>query len=164
MNTSKSQKHNIPLEIKAEALRDIPSAIPPDAALAFNQNQLALERTEFAKIRTDLAINNSRMSADRTHLSYLRTIVSLLGSGATLYEALPLLGVNRVFSSVLAVLLVLAAIYFIYKDATTYPKMKKQILKMEEIATTLAKDTETRVYRVDPVDIVLEETMDSLND
>lgn len=164
IRTQKKEKNDIPLEIEFGTPRDIPSTISTDAVLAFNQNQLALERTEFAKIRTDLSLTNSSMSIERTHLSYLRTIVSLLGSAATLYEALPLLGVNQIFSSVLASFLFLVAVYFIYKDATIYPKMKRKLRKMEEFANKLAKDSENQVYRIDDLQIHDEEGLESISD
>ena len=164
LHTYKKEKIDIPPEIEFGTPRDIPTTISTDTVLAFKQNQLALERTEFAKIRTDLALTNSHMSVERTHLSYLRTIVSLLGSGATLYEALPLLGVNQGFSSALAVFLLLAAVYFIYKDATTYPKLKRQLHIMQELANKLAKDSENQVYRMDHVQMTAEEGCESIDD
>ena len=63
--------------------------MPANEAMAINQNYMAAERTELSKVRSSLALNNSRLAAERTHLSYLRTIVTLLGSAATLYQALP---------------------------------------------------------------------------
>ncbi len=70
--------------INAQIASGIPIKPPKDMAtgeaVAYNQNNLAMERTEFAKIRTDLALTNSLLATDRTHLSYLRTIVSLVGS------------------------------------------------------------------------------------
>lgn len=82
-------------EIESGIPRKIPESMKKKKALAYNQNQLAVERTEFAKIRTELAFTNSRLAMDRTHLAYLRTIVSLVGSGATVYKALPLLGISQ---------------------------------------------------------------------
>ena len=134
-------------EIGSGSPRRIPDTMPADTAFALNQNNLALERTEFSKIRTDLALTNSRLSVDRTHLSYLRTVVSLLGSAATLYKALPLLGASEIFSTGLAVFLFLAAAFFCYKDATTYPKMKRHLKEMEERASKLAEETENNVYQ-----------------
>ncbi len=118
-------------------------------ALAYNQNQLAVERTEFSKIRTDLAFTNSKLAIEQTHLAYLRTIVSLIGSGATIFKALPLIGVSQYFANVLAIFLFVFAIYFIYKDVTTYPKMKREIAKMQEQANELAAQTESQVYNVE---------------
>lgn len=164
LHIRKKDKIELPLEIELGTPRDIPATISTDAVLAFNQNQLAIERTEFAKIRTDLALTNSHMAVERTHLSYLRTIVSLLGSGATLYEALPLLGVNQGFSSTLAVFLLLAAVYFIYKDATTYPKLKRKLHNMEELANKLAKDSENQVYRMEDLQMTDEEGLESMSD
>lgn len=141
-----SDRNNPLTEIGSGNPRAIPDAMSADTALALNQNSLAIERTEFSKIRTDLALTNSRLSVDRTHLSYLRTIVSLLGSAATLYKALPLLGASEIFSTGLAVFLFLAAVFFCYKDATTYPKMKKHLREMEARANRLAKEAENQVY------------------
>lgn len=137
-------------EIGSGSPRKIPDTVDAEEALAYNQNSLAVERTEFAKIRTDLALTNSRLAIDRTHLSYLRTIVTLAGSGATLHEALPLLGVSSTFSNVLSCCLFLVSVYFIYKDATTYPRLKKRLLEMEARADRLARETEDRVYLFDP--------------
>ena len=118
-------------------------------AVAYNQNQLAVERTEFSKIRTDLAFTNSKLAVEQTHLAYLRTIVSLIGSGATIFKALPLIGVSQYFAKVLAIFLFIFAIYFIYKDVTTYPKMKREIAKMQEQANDLATQTASQVYNVE---------------
>lgn len=137
-------------EIGSGNPRKIPDTVDAEEALAYNQNSLAIERTEFAKIRTDLALTNSRLAIDRTHLSYLRTIVTLAGSGATLHEALPLLGVSSTFSNVLSCCLFLVSAYFIYKDASTYPKLKKRLAEMEARADRLARETEDRVYLFDP--------------
>ena len=96
----------------------IPETMKKREAMAINQNKLALERTELSKIRTELSFHNSRLSVDQTHLAYLRTIVTLVGSAATVYKALPVLGISAVFSSALALFLLAFAIYFIYKDLT----------------------------------------------
>ena len=77
-------------EIDSGNPQKIPENMQTSEAFAFNQNNLAVERTEFAKIRTDLALTNSLLAIDRTHLAYLRTIVTLVGSAATLYKTLPL--------------------------------------------------------------------------
>lgn len=122
-------------------------------ALAFNQNQLAVERTEFSKIRTDLAFTNSKLAVEQTHLAYLRTIVSLIGSGATIFKALPLIGVSQYFANGLTVFLFLFALYFIYKDITTYPRMKRELAKMQEQAGELAAQTESMVYKVEEMDL-----------
>ena len=141
------------LNMNAQIASGIPRKRPKDMgtgeAVAYNQNNLAMERTEFAKIRTDLALTNFMLAADRTHLSYLRTIVSLLGSAATIYKALPMIGVSESFSVGLALFLLVAAVYFIYKDASTYPRLKKRLFEMEERASQLAKDTENHVYILD---------------
>ena len=86
---------------------------------------------------------------EQTHLSYLRTIVSLIGSGATIYKALPLLGISEVFSTVLSLFLFISSGYFIYKDMTTYPMMKRRIEEMHEQAQELAKESETLLYILD---------------
>lgn len=122
-------------------------------ALAYNQNQLAVERTEFSKIRTDLAFTNSRLAVEQTHLAYLRTIVSLLGSAATIFKALPLIGVSQYFANVLALFLIAFAVYFIYKDVSTYPRMKREIAQMQEHANELATQTESMVYKVADLDL-----------
>lgn len=150
-----SQKHrknpsqiNLNVEIDSDISREIPESMKTDEALAFNQNSLAMERTEFAKIRTDLALTNSMLAVNRTHLSYLRTVVSLIGSGATLYKALPLIGVGIRFTTLLSGFLFLVAFYFVYKDASTYPKMKRKLHDMEIRAEELAKKAESQVFRV----------------
>ncbi len=120
--------------------------MPTNEAMAINQNHMAAERTELSKVRTSLALNNSRLAAERTHLSYLRTIVTLLGSAATLYQALPLLGVSKVFTAGLTAFLLLAAAFFIYKDATTYPRLKKELAEIEQRISVLAEETEEKMY------------------
>lgn len=110
---------------------------------------MAIERTQLSEMRTELAFTNTKLSMDRTHLSYLRTIVSLIGSGATVYNALPLIGVSRVFTIVLTLFLFLAALYFIYMDATTYPKMKRQLKEMKKQAEKLAAEKENLVFHMD---------------
>lgn len=144
------KEKNINTEISSGCPREIPQTLPKEEALAFNQNTLAVERTEFAKIRTELALTNSRLAADRTHLSFLRTVVTLTGSGAALHETLPLLGVNETFTTILSGFFFLAAIYFTYKDMTTYPKLKRRLAAMEAHANELAKKTEDQIYRFEP--------------
>lgn len=117
-------------------------------ALAYNQNQLAVERTELSKIRTDLAFTNSKLAVDQTHLAYLRTIVSLIGSAATIFKALPLLGISQMFSGLLSVFLLAFAVYFIYKDASTYPKMKRQLEEMEKKANELTAEAENNIHQL----------------
>ena len=129
--------------------RQIPAGMKKSKALAYNQNHMAMERTELSKIRTELAFTNTKLSMDRTHLAYLRTIVSLIGSGGTVYNALPLLGVSETFTTILTIFLFLAAIYFIYMDATTYPKMKKQLQEMKKQADEFAIEQENLVYQID---------------
>lgn len=135
-------------EIDSGNPRQIPNSMKTKKALAFNQNQLAMERTEFSKFRTDLAFTNSKLAVEQTHLAYLRTIVSLIGSGATVYKALPLLGISQTFTTFLTGFLLLATIYFIYKDVTTYPKMKRRLEEMEKEASELATQAENMMFRV----------------
>lgn len=153
MSTNKHKeqhsKNSFETEIESGVPREIPESMKKKKALAYNQNQLAVERTEFAKIRTDLAFTNSKLAVDRTHLAYLRTVVSLIGSGATVYKALPLLGISQEFTSLLTAFLLIAAVYFIYKDITTYPKMRRHLEEMEKQASDLATKVENHVYRVD---------------
>ncbi|MCR5702560.1 MAG: hypothetical protein K6G76_10520 [Lachnospiraceae bacterium] len=99
--------------------------------LAFARTDLSYDRTGLSIIRTNLAFQNTKLSVEQTHLSFLRTIVSLLGSAATIYKALPALGVSIRFSTAISVFLVIAAIYFFVKDQLTYPKMKEEIQNME---------------------------------
>lgn len=117
-------------------------------ALAYNQNQLAVERTELSKIRTQLAFTNSKMSVEQTHLAYLRTIVSLIGSAATIFKALPILGISQIFTGILTTFLLIFALYFIYKDATTYPKMKRRLMDMEKKSEELAKKAELNIQLI----------------
>lgn len=131
--------------------RQVPAGMKKSKALAYNQNHMAVERTELSKIRTELAFTNTKLSMDRTHLAYLRTIVSLIGSGGTVYNALPLLGVSETFTTILTLFLFLAAIYFIYMDATTYPKMKKQLQEMKKQADEFATEKENLVYQIDDI-------------
>ena len=107
--------------------------MPTNEAMAINQNYMATERTELSKVRTSLALNNSRLAAERTHLSYLRTIVTLLG-------------VSKVFTAGLTAFLLLAAAFFIYKDATTYPRLKKELAEIEQRISFLADETEGKMY------------------
>ncbi|MCR5108496.1 MAG: hypothetical protein K6B28_10065 [Lachnospiraceae bacterium] len=99
--------------------------------LARERTELSYDRTGLSILRTNLAFQSSRMSVEQTHLSYLRTIVSLIGSSATIYKALPALGVSGVFSTILACFLMLSAIYFIIKDRKIYPKLSAEIEEME---------------------------------
>lgn len=104
------------------------------------QMELSYERTNLSVIRTDLAFNNTKLSIEQTHLSFLRTIVSLIGSAATIYKALPALGVSDRFSTVLSVFLLLAAAYFTVRDRMTYPRLKKQIEEMEREKEEIVKN------------------------
>ncbi len=104
------------------------------------QMELSYERTNLSVIRTDLAFNNTKLSIEQTHLSFLRTIVSLIGSAATIYKALPALGVSDRFSTILSVFLILAAVYFAVRDRMTYPRLKKQIEEMEREKEEIVKN------------------------
>ncbi|MBO6300662.1 MAG: DUF202 domain-containing protein [Lachnospiraceae bacterium] len=104
------------------------------------QMELSYERTNLSVIRTDLAFHNTKLSVEQTHLSFLRTIVSLIGSAATIYKALPALGVSDRFSTVLSVFLLLAAVYFTVRDRMTYPRLKKQIEEMEREKEQIVKN------------------------
>ena len=110
--------------------------------LALERTELSHERTGLAILRTDLAFHNTRLSVEQTHLSFLRTIVSLVGSSATVYKALPALGVSDLFSTVLALFLLAAAIYFLVKDLLTYPRMKREVEEMERQKASLIAATE----------------------
>lgn len=129
--------------------RHIPDSMKKKQAMAYNQNYMAQERTELSKIRTDLAFHNSRLANEQTHLAYMRTIVSLIGSGATVYKALPMLGLSKVFCTVLTLFLLGFAVYFIYKDMTTYPKMKRFLDEMQKTAIDLEEKAESQVYEID---------------
>lgn len=135
-------------EIESADPREIPSSVKKKTALAYNQNQMALERTNLSKYRTELAFINSKLAVEQTHLSYLRTIVSLIGTGATITKALPLIGISQTFSSALAIFLFACSAYFIYKDRTTYPVMKKLIAELEQSASESTKDTESKIYAI----------------
>lgn len=130
-------------------LRKMPENMEKNEAMAINQNKLAIERTELSKVRTDLSFYNSRLAVDQTHLSYLRTIVSLVGTAATVYKALPVLGISASFSTALAGFLMLFSVYFIYKDLTTYPKMKKYLNELETKTDELTIRTEQEVYEIE---------------
>ncbi len=127
---------------------DVPKSMNTKDAAALNQNNMAAERTEFAKVRTDLALTNTMLAIDRTHLSYLRTIVSLIGAAATLYKALPLLGITQKFTICLTFFLIISSVYFIYKDASTYPKMKRHLRELEERTEKLAMELESKIYKL----------------
>ena len=110
--------------------------------LAMERTLLSHERTGLSVLRTELAFNNTKLSVEQTHLSFLRTIVSLVGSAATVYKALPALGVSNLFSTVLSVFLMLAALYFFIKDRCTYPRLKKEIEEMEKRKAELIEQAE----------------------
>ena len=88
--------------------------------LAHERTELSHDRTGLSILRTNLAFQNSKLSVEQTHLSFLRTIVSLVGAAATVYKALPALGVSGAFSTILSLFLMIAAIFFIIKDRLTY--------------------------------------------
>lgn len=117
-------------------------------AMAFNQDTMARERTELSKVRTELAFKNSRLSVEQTHLAYLRTIVSLVGSAAAIYKALPAMGISTAFSVGLAGFLMLFAGYFIYKDCKTYPRMKREMDDLETRTLNLVTEAESSIYEV----------------
>lgn len=146
--TSKKISSGFGTELESGTPREIPDTVKTKKALAYNQNQLAVERTEFSKFRTDLAFTNSKLAVEQTHLAYLRTIVSLIGSGATIFKALPLLGISQSFTNILTAFLFIFAAYFIYKDITTYPKLKKHLAELEQQANDLAMQTESLVFKV----------------
>ena len=148
-SNSKTEDIQFGTEIQSGNPREMPDSMKTEKAIAYNQNKLSIERTELSKIRTELSFTNSHLSADRTHLAYLRTIVTLIGSGATIYKALPLLGVSFIFTLILTIFLFLSAIYFIYKDATTYPKIKRHLYEMEKKASELTTRTENTIYRLE---------------
>ena len=122
-------------------------------AMAINQDLLAKERTKLSITRTELAFLNSKMSLNSAHLSYLRTIVTLIGSGATIYKALPVLGVSYNFSALLSLFLFVCAGYFIYKDATVYPKMKRELNEMEKRTDELKAQVDNDVFDFDITDL-----------
>ncbi|MDD6402469.1 MAG: hypothetical protein PUG10_12795 [Lachnospiraceae bacterium] len=144
---SKLQTH-FKAEAEPDEQREIPSTVKTKAALAYNQNQMALERTDLSKYRTELAFINSKLAVEQTHLSYLRTIVSLIGTGATIIKALPLIGISQTFSTALAIFLFSCAAYFIFKDCTTYPSTKRHIFNLEKEVSEKTKDTESKIYAI----------------
>ncbi len=125
---------------------EVPENMKTKRAFAINQDKLARQRTELSIIRTKLAFYNSNMSVSRTHLSYLRTIVSLIGSGATIYKALPAIGVSAQFSTALSLFLFACAAFFIYKDMTVYPKMKKYLKELEAQTDEIKEKTMNEIY------------------
>ncbi|MCQ2521081.1 MAG: DUF202 domain-containing protein [Lachnospiraceae bacterium] len=132
----------------SQSNKTIPEKMKLKEALARNQDVLARERTELSKVRTELAFKNSRLSVEQTHLAYLRTIVSLIGTAATVFKALPALGISVPFSTGLAIFLMLFAIYFIYKDVKTYPRMKKEMDDLETRTLDLITTAESDTYQL----------------
>lgn len=126
----------------------VPDNMKVKQAMALNQNSMAVERTKLAKVRTDLAFHNSRLSVEQTHLAYLRTIVTLIGTSITVYKVMPVLGISASFYIGLAVFFLLFAVYFIYKDAVTYPSMKKKLDELEAKADELVRETDKQVYDI----------------
>ncbi len=124
----------------------VPEKMKTKTAMALNQDKLAKERTELSVTRTKLAFLNTKMALNRTHLSYLRTVVTLIGSGATLYKALPIIGVSMKFTSFISAFLFIFAGHFIYKDASVYPKMKKELDDMEAKTKELTNQTSEEIY------------------
>lgn len=149
----RNKKDVFGIELESGTPRKLPENMKKKQAMAFNQNNLAMERTELSKIRTDLAFHNSRMSVEQTHLAYLRTIVTLIGTSATVYKALPMLGISEMFSTVLAAFFMIFAMYFIYKDVTTYPRMKHYLEGLEQKANELTTRTENQVYQIENDDV-----------
>lgn len=127
----------------------VPENMKMKKAMALNQNSMAVERTKLSKIRTDLAFHNSRLSVEQTHLAYLRTIVSLIGTSVTVYKVMPVLGISATFYIGLAIFFMAFAIYFIYKDMVTYPKMKRYLDKLENKSNELVEETDKQVYDID---------------
>ena len=127
----------------------VPENMNTKTAMAINQDELAKERTQLSITRTELAFITSKMALNRTHLSYLRTIVSLVGTSATVFKALPAIGVSVTFSSILSAFLLLFAAYFIYKDATVYPKTKRELAEMEARTKKIEEETADTVYEFD---------------
>lgn len=123
-----------------------PENMKTKTAMAINQDKLAKQRTELSVTRTKLAFYNSKMSLNQTHLAYLRTIVTLIGTAATIYKALPALGVSNLFSTLLASFLLLFACYFIYKDASVYPKMKQELEDMEKDTNDLNEQIRDEIF------------------
>ena len=113
--------------------------------LAIERTELSHERTDLSVLRTGLAFQNTKLSVEQTHLSFLRTIVSLIGSAATVYKALPALGVSDLFSTVLSVFLLISAVYFIIKDRLTYPRMKREIAEMEAEQNRIVEEHKNHV-------------------
>ncbi len=110
--------------------------------LAIERTELSHERTKLSVFRTRLSVHNARLSVEQTHLAFLRTIVSLVGSAATIYAALPALGVSSILTTAISVFLLGAAVYFIIKDRMTYPRLKKEVEDIERMAGEYAVETE----------------------
>ena len=121
-------------------MKDTDKSVSTEQKLAMERTELSHERTELSVLRTELSFQNSRLSVEQTHLSFLRTIVSLVGSAATVYKALPAIGVSGAFSTILAVFLLAAAVYFTVKDLRTYPSMKRSIEEMENKKNSLINE------------------------
>lgn len=146
---SKRYSNPVKAEIESADPREIPDSVKKKTALAYNQNQMSIERTNLSKYRTDLAFINSKLAVEQTHLSYLRTIVTLIGTGATIFKALPIIGISRAFSYGLSLFLFLCSAYFIYKDWSTYPSTKRHIEELEKEASDSTKDIESLIFAID---------------
>ena len=116
--------------------------------LAQERTELSYDRTGLSILRTNLAFQNTKMSIEQTHLSFLRTIVSLVGSAATVYKALPALGVSGMFSTFLAVFLLIAAVFFIIKDMMTCPVLRNEIRKMEQQSSEIIANSKADLPEV----------------
>jgi uncharacterized membrane protein YidH (DUF202 family) len=113
--------------------------------LAQERTELSYDRTGLSILRTNLAFQNSKLSVEQTHLSFIRTTVSLVGSAAAVYKALPALGVSNTFSMLLALFLLLCAIYFFVRDRLTYPKLKREIKEMEKKKDEIVKNSKANL-------------------
>ena len=125
---------NKPVSRSVQEKRDMEkdqTVVSLEQELAQERTELSYDRTGLSMLRTNLSFQSSRLSIEQTHLSFLRTIVSLMGSAATVYKALPALGVSHVFSTVLSLFLLAAAVYFIIKDRLTYPRLMQRLKEME---------------------------------
>lgn len=129
--------------------RKIPENMKFKRAMAYNQNNMAMERTKLSKVRTDLAFHNSRLSVEQTHLAYLRTIVTLIGTSVTVYKVMPVLGISATFYVGLAVFFMAFAVYFIYKDVVTYPRMKRYLDELERKSNEIVDETDRQVFQLD---------------
>ena len=63
------------------------------------------------------------------------------------------LGVSYKFSALLSLFLFVCAGYFIYKDATVYPKMKRELNEMEKRTDELKAQVDNDVFDFDITDL-----------